>query len=33
MNKAMKNLKRVLFDNKVIFMFIVLCVGCMLIAC
>lgn len=32
MNKAMKNLKRVLFDNKVIFMFIVLCVGCMLIA-
>ena len=32
MNKAMKNLKRVVFDNKVIFMFIVLCAACMIIA-
>ncbi len=32
MNKAMNNLKRTIFDNKVIVMFIVLCVGCMLIA-
>ena len=32
MNKTMKSLKRTLFDNKVIFMFVVLCVACMLIA-
>lgn len=32
MNKTMKNLKRVLFDNKVIFMFIILCAACMMIA-
>lgn len=32
MNKTMKSLKRTIFDNKVIFMFIVLCVACMIIA-
>ena len=32
MNKFMNNLKKALFDNKVIILFVVLCLGCILIA-
>ena len=32
MNKAMNSLKKAIFDNKVIALFVVLCVACMVIA-
>ena len=32
MNNKMNNLKKVLFDNKVIILFVVLCLGCIFIA-
>ena len=32
MNKAMNGLKKAIFDNKVIVLFVVLCLACMAIA-
>ncbi len=32
MNKAMNSLKKAVFDNKVIVLFVVLCAACMVVA-